>query len=549
MLELVQKSTKIPVKILGTISDLQNKYVVALMTEKNRMVCVDKTLIQKSKKYKNLSQKFYSDMDIFIHDNISLVDERIIFMNKRKFEDESYMRMRFELSRYLQDHKSERMKLMEIIYDENRDIQKKRNRLQEVLLPIFAKIVKVKSGKTEVGYNKLDYNFYEVPNHRIPCGLRSVIHKSGSNSSNSKSRSNQEEIIFDCSEDPHCMGVNNECKLFINDYNLLDTKKRNLDIYIPMMMEELIRFTLKRNEIIKDHIPSIINRERVVENPNKYYIINTMDPLGIIKKVESIFLDKEGLYIDKRPLFDMISTHDVVLPQNKYTLTNMTKLLSNMNQMPEMWSKLLGNHFILIAPHHGSKTLFSNLDLLIRELKNRNNANNMEEMDMRRLKEKMIEFMESPKNLQLFKKMEQKISSTPTNQGENVNVSGSKSQLHREYILQMYKNMEPKVFRNIHDFTSLKHKILHEDYEGNDIDLFILSHIFKTNIIVLSKIKREFISYGNESTDYYTDFLLMLRNNNIDMFKYQWFQRKNKGFIHKEKDYPELFVREVLEKL
>ena len=120
-------------------------------------------------------------------------------------------------------------------------------------------------------------------------------------------------------------------------------------------------------------------------------------------------------------------------------------------------------------------------------------------------------------------------------------------------MVNIYKKLEPKVFRNVNDFSALKHKILSDEYEGNDLDIGILAHIFKINFLILNKKRKDSsnkaLLYGNESTDFYTDYVMLLRNNNIDNFKYQWFQLKNKGLIHKLKDYNEKFVREVIEKV
>ncbi len=478
--------------------------------------------------------------------------------------------MRFELSRYLQDHVKEKMKIISILEEDDRNIQKKRDRMEALLVPIFDKLISIRSLK---GKN-VDYQFYELPNHRIPCGMRTIGSSNQSQSrseSESRSRSNRENIIFACDEDPHCTNDGKSCKLYVNEYNLLDPKKKNLNIYIPMIIEELIRFTLKRNEIMNDHIPSIINRERVIENPHKYYIMNTTDPMAIFQKVESIFLDKEGLYLDKRPLFDMITTQDAVIPQDKYALVNRSKLLSNMNEIPEVWSNLLGNKFVLILHQSGSKSLFGILDLLIDEFKYKNNSNafmnNIESLNVKILKEKMFEFMENVKYHTLFQKIEKKLhldgvvennmaiaQSLVLNNNNNQNQSkSSKSYAHKEYIVNLYKKIDPKLFRNVNDFTSLKYKIMSDDYEGNDLDLAILAHILKINFVLLNKVKKDFTTraalYGNESTDFYTDYVLLLRNNNIDKYKYQWFQVKNKGLIHKEKEYSEKFVREVLEKV
>ncbi len=578
-MEEISKVTKIPVKPIGYISDSKDEYIVGIVTEKDRIICVERIKNNVKIKLKRMDNKFYTDIDMFIHNNVKLVDDRIIFMNKRKYEDETYTRIRFEIARYLQEHNNIRNKIYKVINGNEKDIHKKREEINSIINPIFDELVSIMP-------NNVDFDFYEKPNQRMPCRLRSVNkkkskeniqEKNGSNNSNKNS-----EIIFSCDEDPHCVSINNSCKLNMNEYNLLDTHKKNINIYLPMLVEEIVRFLLKRNEILDDGIPSIINREDIKENPYKYYIIHTIDPLEILKKIDNIFLDKEGLYLDKRPLFDTITTSEYVLPQGKYALVNASKLLNNMNEIPEIWSKLLGYNFVLILHHSKTKLLFNIFDLLINEIKSKNNSNinknfgnNINSLNIQKIKEMMINFMENPTNKLLINKIINKIknnleisfnhhlsnselSNSELSNSELSNKSTSKSSYsksedQRSYMVEMYKKIEPKVFRNVNDFSSLKHKILSDEYEGNDLDIGILSHIFKINFLILNKKRKDAsnkaLLYGNEGTDFYTDYVMLLRNNNIDNFKYQWFQLKNKGLIHKLKDYNEKFIREVIEKV
>ncbi len=550
----LSKVLKLPVKPIGIITDIKNENVVGMVTEKNRVILVEKISVIKTKKsgLKNMSNKYYTDIDMYISNNVNLIDERILFMNKRKYEDETYIRLKFELSRYLQDHNKERDTIIQIIKSDDKDINHKRSELEKIILPIINKLISIE----KTGYN---YNFYEIPNQRMPCGVRSVT-KSLKNKSSSKSGS---EIIFSCDEDPHCVSVENKCKLHVNEYNLIDENKKNLNMYIPMIIEEFIRFTLKRKEILDDNIPSIINKEHIIENISKYYMLNTTDPIQMIQKINTIFLDKEGLYIDQRPVFDIVTTSDYVLPKDKYTIINTSKLLSNMNEMPEQWSKILGYNFVLIKHYSGSKNLFVIMDMLINEMKRMNNSNtmfkNINSLDIKMIKNMMFEFMENPKYKLLFRNIQKKMKIDVMNKMNNESKSKSDSRSNfsktldqREYIVSLYKGIDSKIFRNVNDFQMLKNKILNDDYEGNDLDIVILAHIMKMNIIILNKSKKDntqAVMYGNENNDYFTNYVMMLRNNNIDNNKYQWFQVKNKGLIFKEKDLSEKFIHSVLDKL
>lgn len=576
--------TTIPVKIRGLITDPTDQMIVGLMTEKNRIVCVK----QESRKgYKGklpiLSEKFYTDLDMFIHDGVQLVDDRIIFMNQRKFEDETYVRLKFELARYLQDHPDERERMIDVIY-QDRKIEKKRGELEKMVLPIMSKLI-------DIVHRDIDYDFYERPNQRMPCHLRKVVGKEknkigGKDQSMSRSegnRENSESVVFTCDEDPHCSPVGNSCRLYVNEFNLIDRSKKNLNIYIPMMIEELIRFTLKRNEILNDQIPSIINKDHIRENIHKYYIINTMDPIQIYNKVDNIFMDKEGLYIDRRPIFDTITTKEYVLPQNKYTLVNTSKLLTaETEEVPEMWKSLLGTNFVLLVPQNHNKRFYSLLELLIKEIKRKDNTNSeeIEMLDVKGAKSMILAYIENPKNRAIIRQIHQKINnffapledgngdgngdeSNPKNKsGSSSSASGSgagsssssnngfmndpKKPL-KEYVIQMYVEMNERYFRNITDYSSFKYRFMSDEYEGCDLDIALLAHIFKFNFIILNRVKKvkrqdKMIIYGNEGEEF-KEAVLMLRNNNVDNQKYQFFQIKNKGLINRmDKEYPPAFM-------
>jgi hypothetical protein len=133
-----------------------------------------------------------------------------------------------------------------------------------ILNSIYDKIVTTNN-------NKIDYYDYKVPNKRVPCFLRNIKSKKGEKE---KEDNNNKNIKLSCEDDPHCVVEKNSCKLFVNKVNLLDNgrKYNNYIYYVSRIVDELLRFKMKRNEILNDTIPTIINKELIDKKTNKYII-------------------------------------------------------------------------------------------------------------------------------------------------------------------------------------------------------------------------------------------------------------------------------------
>ena len=503
----VASNTKLNCKITHKILDLKtDKYVVALVNENNRFIPIKKCL-NKNDKLKISQLNYYSDVDESLSDKIEKSDKRNEIINKKKFEDETFIRMKFELSKYIQikENKNYLDKILEIINSENKDIKKNRAKMMIILNDIYSKLTTRKN-------NNIDYYDYIQPNKRVPCYLRSI------NPSDTKN------IKLSCASDPHCIVDNKICKLFINDKNLLEDKRKynNYDYYIARIVDELLRFKMKRNEILNDNIPTIINKELIEFNNNKYVIIHSINYNEINNIVDTLFLDNKGIYLDNRNLYEEVNTKELGFKKDTYIKSN--KIIFKNHKIETLsiyWSKFFGNKFnVKIASDDNIFSIIINV-LNTNEMKDLLNEN----VTIPLLKSKIIQYL---KNIIVAK---------------NKNITFNENS-----IMDLYKKEGTKIFKYTTSFLSIIDEINSEDYNGSEIDLLWISRIFNLNIVILDKrIKKnnigyKFIKSNNVKVNYY---ILFYKSIVIDNDVYNIIQSKNK-IIFKMNDLPSKFIQNIM---
>lgn len=492
----INNVTKLNCKITHKILDISTKKnIIALVNENNRIIPIKKILnVNNGLKLSNLN--YYSDVDESLENKIQKTDNRIEQINKKNFEDETYIRMKFELSNFLQikDNKKYLNDILEIINIGNKDINNERKKLYKILDNIYSELISDKD-------KNIDYYNYKVPNKRVPCFLR-----------NTKKYNKDDNIKLSCNDDPHCITSKNSCKLYLNNKNLLNIHKKfdNYNYYLSKIVDELLRYKMKRNEILYNNIPIIINKELIEPNNEKYIVIHSINYNEINNIIEKLFLDNKGLFIDNRNLYEEITTKDISFKKEKYIKTNAVIIKNNKTEdLSVFWNKLLGNKFkININENIGLLSLISNI-LNVDEFKKNEN----EKIDIIILKNNIINYIKN----KIIKK--------------NINV------------IEIYKKSENKLFKSITSLESLFENINNESYEGCDIDLEFISKIYNINIIILDKrIKKGHSGYkfikSNNNSMYY---LILYKSIIFENIVYNIIQNKNK-VIFKINDLPEKFL-------
>jgi hypothetical protein len=326
----ISENTNLKCKITHKVLDLKyKKNIIALVNENNRFIPVNKTPSDEYSTIKISNLNYYSDIDESLHNKIQKYDNRIKQINRKNFEDETFIRMRFELSKFLQIKNNTHYltKINDVIYGDDKNIINNRKKIITILNEIF-KILVVKNK------NNNDYFDYKTPNKRFPCFLRT-------SDNNTK---------LGCNNDPHCILSKDDCKLLINTENILDIHKKfdNYNYYTAQIVDELLRFKMKREEILNDNIPTIINKNFIDKNNDKYIIIHTLNTVEIGNIIDKLFLDTKGLYIDYRNLYENITTKEIAFKKSDYIKSDLSLLYnknSNIESLSIFWTKLLGNKF------------------------------------------------------------------------------------------------------------------------------------------------------------------------------------------------------------
>jgi hypothetical protein len=513
------KNTNLGGKFTHKVLDIkEGKYIIALVNEFNRFVPINK-IGNSDKTLKISSLNYYSDINKSINENIENYDKRVELMNKKNFEDETYMRMRFELSKFIQlkENKKYLDDIFEIINSSDKNIQKNRTKMYEILNKIYSKITTIEKN------SNVDYYNYKTPNKRIPCFLRKINENKKTNKKIKTSNNNSNEVNFLCEDDPHCYIKNKSCKLFINYKNLLDSHKNfnNYDYYIAKIVDEILRFKMKRNEILYDNVENIINKELIQERPNKYVIIHTLNNNEINNEIEKLFLDTKGVYIDNRNLYEEISTKEVGFKLNKYIKTDIYSIKNNkIEDLSGYWEKILSNKFKVKLSEDNN--IFKIIEFVLNILKNSGN----DEIDIISIKNEIIKYL------------------------KNITTKYKNLKINEEYLLEFYKKHGNKIFKYVTSFSSLLEEILNDNYYGSELELEYISEMYKLNIIILDKrIKKDstgfkiYKPYTQKSNNYILLYKSIVFENNF----YNLIQNKNK-YIFQLNDFPEKFIKNFINK-
>jgi len=520
------KNTKIKNSVSHKIYDLkESKYIIAIVNENNRFIPLKKSTDNSlSKKLKVSNLNYYSDVDLSIFDKVELIDQRIEIINKKNFEDETYIRMKFELSKFLilKENKNYLEEINSLINGEiiskSYNIEKKRELMYGILEKIFKNLISIESSKK-------DFYNYKTPNKRIPCWKRNINKNKNTNNLN-----------LSCDDDPHCIKKGNSCRLYVSRKNLINIHKNfdNYYYYLSILVEELLRFILKRNEILEDRIPTIINKEQIEENPNKYIIIHTLNLSEIKQKIDKIFLDTKGLVIDNRKLYEETTTTYYSFSSQDYLKSNIKQIEDyKLEDLSIFWQKKLGDLFKVKISIDNiiSSNIFSIVSYALntKEFKVYNNK----QILVSEIKYKIINYL---------KKMDS------------------------NKILNLYNKTCFKNEKNINSIQTLFNKILDNSYFGCELDLKFIAKIFKINIIILdkriksnsigfkiyrfkefdkNKSEAQFQNLNNNNNDKY--YLILYKSIMYDENFYNLIEYKNK-YLFKINEFPSNFLKLIISK-
>ena len=505
--EEINKNTNLMLKIDSKILDNKDKkHIIALLNNNNRIIPVKKTL-NNDKQLKISESKYFSDVNEFITEKIIMNDKRIEKINKKNFEDETFKRLRYELSIFLQKNQKYLTKIKSIINGQNlynnKSLNISRKKMYIVLDEIFKKITSSKE-------KKIDFFKYKVPNKRIPCWMRS-----------NKNKGNNYNAIFKCETDPHCVNHNNKCKLYINKINYIElfNNVKNYPYYLSKLLDELLRFKIKREEILNNDIDNIIDKNYVPENENKYIILQTYNLEEIKNKIDNAFFNNFGIYLDNRKLYEESSTKEFAFNKNIYLKDEFkNKNNYNTNNLSIYWTKILGSKFKV-------KNEILNVFLIFYDAlkSNENFYNKNKNIDVRSIKNDLVNYWKDI-------------------------VKDSRNQIKiEENIYNKYKDKCARKIKNILNYEDLMNYILNPEYKGCYIDFEILSKIYNVNLVFLEKRIKKNNNEGFEiiTCDKSNYYILIYESTINNQSIYNLIGVKNKFLFYLDELSPK-FIQEIL---
>ena len=338
------------------------------------------------------------NMNLITNYNKKILDERIININRYLYEKNSFIKLKYELSTYLNINNNELTELLpkdlvlykdsEYIiskaYKHNNTYQIKRkdkiidNISYQDLIPVkydssnkgiikkfISKIVNSDSIPNNIKrkilknlFLTLDNKYYNDILNKYGIYLKNPLikqiavfnTKKNINHINSKNisikRCQNFKKKIDCESENFCSWENNRCKLSINKQNLINPNIDNQEKYVNILIEELIKNKIKSNEVLHNKI-EILKNLQIDKNFNKFEIeIKEEEFLEVIKKLyqshESIFWTNpfDPLDINNYRISDQNSENLVSLNNIWISKTDQSDLFLNLEYIENKYISL-----------------------------------------------------------------------------------------------------------------------------------------------------------------------------------------------------------------
>ena len=310
----ISQQTKIPHQPIRLYRD-NNNLIIAILLENNSIIPVKPTNANP-----NLLEgpgKFYYDVDNYLYSEEKIVDRRTKLVQYIVYLNESYERVRFEISRNIQNNKIKE-EIYEIIRSD-KNLNERRNRLRLKLKSLLTKLCIV--------VKTLPFNIdnYVKPSIRTVC---ESYQKYG----------NPTKVKTSCNKSFHCHFTNGKCKLIILEKNPINYTN-NFDIFLDRVTEEILRNKFLRDEIMEDKIEDIIDKNNFNFRPNQIALTGATDILDQIKK---LYEKKETYYINPADMYSTVEPKYYGINKNKYLIAHQELTIDslNLNFLPSHWIKI-----------------------------------------------------------------------------------------------------------------------------------------------------------------------------------------------------------------
>ena len=193
----------------------------------------------------------------------SLEDDRLEWVRMSQFEQESYERFRFELSKWFQETRegrSARQEIVSLLQNSEDTRHQIRLQLARELFPLYDKLTTTQPPPLFYATSQqrsrsndivIDFTRYHIPPIRYPCFQRSLDPFRGN--------------------DFHCNL--SKGKLFVPPVHTLEDKENRI-LYIARLVEELVRNPYKRMEVLQDQMDNFVDKSPLIRN-DEYFLTLT----------------------------------------------------------------------------------------------------------------------------------------------------------------------------------------------------------------------------------------------------------------------------------
>jgi len=400
-------------------------------------------------------------------------DARTYYVNTRMFEDETYQRLRFEVSKFLQEQplSDVRQAIIDIIKTDKKEmpIDVKRQELFEIIKSLIEEV----SSSYRPPELPLVLSNYSQPNIRQYC------------------KTIESENIID---DPHCtVDESGLPKVYVSENNLMDQRKNNIRQYTSLIVEELLKNTLKRKEILDDIIDTTVRKD-VIEHQLGVTIVKNAKAKPVHAEINKIYNPINTYKTKLLKSYDMISG-----VKNSVTVSDMDECQNTWDKPPVVWRPYLGGNVHVLVHSNTTMCIFKGLINAITQLPEFTNES------IENLKDNIATFITKLK----FDNIDTEgtlINSDGSKSGNITDISeeseGNKSvdlnpsekliqtvrkpwQIYYDYIKYTFTGTK---FPSINDETNFYKYLTSPSYQLTVADLMIISHIYNVRIIILKKL-------------------------------------------------------------
>lgn len=447
----ISSKTDLNLRPIQVIMSEDNDKVVALLTETERFVPV---IEEKSNKSKLPIAKinFFGDIDDRIENQEHEFDNRVLKVQKYEFEQETYLRVLFEISKFIRKNDEYYKKLIEIM---DKKGENRKERMEEWVNSVWGLLI------TDEEPENFDIRVYHRLKERKAC----FSYKDDK-----------------CKNDMHCsLTKDGKCKLYVPRVNLVEGYN-NEYLYKDKLVNELLYNTLIQHQVIEDTISETISFEREF-NKNEILISGS----DVNEKVKILYHEKKELMYRENPVFSTVKpdlTKGINVPQFIHIERNSIEDQLK-GQMSGHWQKLFGDKFKIICDIKKNDTFFISIVRTIHEMykdkmeKDEKLEKILKGIDVSEIKHQLVEFIQKIKNDDLVLI------------ADTLGIVLSKDFYEKTPINNLidlyYETTNIKTFNNFTSSSDIFNFIYSNDYIPNIIDILILSMIYKINILVLEK--------------------------------------------------------------